>query len=97
MRLRCDHLLRIPGCLIFSVLQRHGYVGSDAYPWSLGYLHRETLQRQILSAPGFRSLSTEHSCHLRLLCERTAFWTFPLFCLPPVLTLRFTSHICLDF
>jgi hypothetical protein len=32
MRLRCDHLLRILDCLIFSVLQRHGYVGSDTYP-----------------------------------------------------------------
>jgi hypothetical protein len=74
MRLRCDHLLRILDYLIFSVLQRHEYVGSDTYPWSLGYLHRETLQRQILSAPGFRSLSTEHSCQLRLLCERTGSW-----------------------
>jgi hypothetical protein len=74
MRLRCDHLLRIPDCLIFSVLQQHGYVGSDTYPWSLGYLHRETLQRQIHSTPGFRSLSTEHSCHLRLLCECTDYW-----------------------
>jgi hypothetical protein len=70
-RLRCDHLLRILGCLIFSVLQRHGYVGSNTYPLILGYLHRETLQRQIHSAPGYRSLSTEHSCQLRLLCERT--------------------------
>jgi hypothetical protein len=74
MRLRCDHLLRIPGCLIFSVLQRHGYVGLDTYPWSLGYLHRETLQWQIHSAPGYRSLSTEHSCQLRLLCECTGSW-----------------------
>jgi hypothetical protein len=69
-------LLRIPGCLIFSVLQRHEYVGSDTYPWSLGYLHRETLQRQIHSAPGFRSLSIEHSCQLRLLYERTGYWIF---------------------
>jgi hypothetical protein len=74
MRLRCDHLLLIPGYLIFSVLQRHGYVGSYMYPWSLGYLHRETLQRQIHSALGFRSLSTEHSCQLRLLYERTGYW-----------------------
>jgi hypothetical protein len=35
MRLRYNHLLRIPGYLIFSVLQRHGYVGSDTYPWRL--------------------------------------------------------------
>jgi hypothetical protein len=74
MRLRCALWLRIPDCLIFSVLQRHGYVGSDTYPWSLGYLHRETLQRQIDSAPGYRSLSIEHSCQLRLLCERTGYW-----------------------
>jgi hypothetical protein len=76
MRLRCDHLLRIPGYLIFSVLQRHGYVSSDTYPWSLGYLHRETLQRHIHSTPGFRSLSTEHSCQLRLLYERTDYWIY---------------------
>jgi hypothetical protein len=37
MRLRYDHLLRILDSLTFSVLQRHGYVGSDTYPWSLGY------------------------------------------------------------
>jgi hypothetical protein len=37
MRLRYDHLLRIPDFLTFSVLQRHEYVGSDTYPWSLGY------------------------------------------------------------
>jgi hypothetical protein len=76
MGLRCNHLLWIPGCLIFSVLQRHEYVGLDTYPWSLGYLHRETLQWQIHSAPGFRSLSTEHSCQLRLLCEHTSYWIF---------------------
>jgi hypothetical protein len=44
MRLRYDHLLRIPDFLTFSVLQRHGYVGSDTYPWSLGYQLRGTLQ-----------------------------------------------------
>jgi hypothetical protein len=32
MRLRYDPLLRIPDFLTFSVLQRHGYVGSDTYP-----------------------------------------------------------------
>jgi hypothetical protein len=37
MRLRCDLWLWIPGCLIFSVLKRHRYVGSDTYPWRLGY------------------------------------------------------------
>jgi hypothetical protein len=74
MRLRCALWLRILDCLIFSVLQRHGYISSDTYPWSLGYLHRETLQRQIHSAPGYMSLSTEHSCQLKLLCERTGYW-----------------------
>jgi hypothetical protein len=44
MRLRFDHLLRIPDSLTFSVLQRHGYVGSDTYLWSLGYQLRGTLQ-----------------------------------------------------
>jgi hypothetical protein len=72
MRLRCDHLLRILGCLISSVLQRHGYVGSDTYPWRLGYRLRETLMQLISSAPGFRSLSLEHG----LLYECTGFWTF---------------------
>jgi hypothetical protein len=43
MRLRYDHLLRIPDFLTFSVLQRHEYVGSDTYPWSLGYRLRGTL------------------------------------------------------
>jgi hypothetical protein len=43
MRLRYDHLLRIPDFLTFSVLQRHGYIGSDTYPWSLGYRLRGTL------------------------------------------------------
>jgi hypothetical protein len=74
MRPRCAHWLPIPGCLIFSVLQWPGYVGSDTYPWSLGYLHRETLQRQIHSALGYMSLSLEHNCQLRLLCERTGYW-----------------------
>jgi hypothetical protein len=57
MRPRCDHWLPIPGCLIFSMLQRPGYVGSDMYPWRLGYRLRETLQQPISSAPGYRSLS----------------------------------------
>jgi hypothetical protein len=43
MRLRYDPLLRIPDFLTFSVLLRHGYVGSDMYPWSLGYRPRGTL------------------------------------------------------
>jgi hypothetical protein len=43
MRLRYDPLLQIPDFLTFSVLQRHGYVGSDTYPWSLGYRLRGTL------------------------------------------------------
>jgi hypothetical protein len=44
MRLRFVLWLRILDCLTFNVLQRHGYVGSDTYPWSLGYQLRETLQ-----------------------------------------------------
>jgi hypothetical protein len=97
MRLRCDLWLRIPGCLIFSVLQRHRYVGSDTYPWSLGYRLRGTLLQLTSSAPVFRSLSSELRCLHRLLCECTGFWTFLHFCLPLVLTLRYTSPICLAF
>jgi hypothetical protein len=97
MRLRCYLSLRIPDCLIFSVLQRHGYVGSDTYPWRLGYRLRETLLQLISSTPVFRSLSSKLICLHRLLCECTGFWTFLCFCLPSVLTLRYTSHICLDF
>jgi hypothetical protein len=97
MRLRYDPLLWIPDFLTFSVLQRHGYVGSDTYPWSLGYRPRGTLQQLTSSAPGFRNPSSGHSCLHRLLCECTGFWIFQLFCLPPVLTLRRTSHICLAF
>jgi hypothetical protein len=76
MRLRCDHWLWILGCLIFSVLQRHRYVGSDTYPWRLGYWLKETLLQSISSALGFKSLSSEHRCLHRLLCECTGFWTF---------------------
>jgi hypothetical protein len=80
MRLRYDHLLRIPSYLIFSVLQRHGYVGSDTYPSRPGYRLRGTLLQSISSAPGFRSPSSGPRCLHRLLCECTNFWTFPLFC-----------------
>jgi hypothetical protein len=48
-------LLRIPDFLTFSVLQRHEYVGSDMYPWSLGYRLRGTLLQLTFSAPVFRS------------------------------------------
>jgi hypothetical protein len=65
MRLRYDHLLRIPDSLTFSVLQRHGYVGSDTYPWSLGYQLRGTLQQLIYSAHVFRSRFSELRCLLR--------------------------------
>jgi hypothetical protein len=76
MRLRYDPLLRIPDFLTFSVLQRHGYVGSDMYPWSLGFRPRGTLQQLTSSAPGFRNPSSGHSCLHRLLCECTGFWIF---------------------
>jgi hypothetical protein len=62
MRLRYDHLLRIPDSLTFSVLQRHGYVGSDMYPWSLGYHLRGTLQQLTYSALVFRSPFSELRC-----------------------------------
>jgi hypothetical protein len=65
MRLRFDPLLRILDCLIFSVLQRHGYVGSDMYPWSLGYQLRGTLQQVTYSAHVFRSRFSEPRCPLR--------------------------------
>ena len=65
MRLRYNHLLRILDCLTFSVLQRHGYVGSDTYPWSLGYQLRETLQQVTFSAHVFRSRFSELRCLLR--------------------------------
>jgi hypothetical protein len=97
MRLRYDHLLRILDFLTFSVLQRHGYVGSNTYLWSLGYRLRGTLLQLTFSALGFRNPSLGHRCLHRLLCECTGFWIFQLFCLPPVLTLRCTSHICLAF
>jgi hypothetical protein len=97
MRLRYDPLLRIPDFLTFSVLQRHGYVGSDTYPWSLGYRLRGILLQLTFSAPIFRSPFSELKCLHILLCECTGFWIFQLFCLPPVLTLRCTSHICLAF
>jgi hypothetical protein len=62
MRLRSDHLLRIPDSLTFSVLQRHGYVGSDTYPWSLGYQLRGTRQQLTYSALVFRSRFSELRC-----------------------------------
>jgi hypothetical protein len=65
MRLRSVLWFRILVCLIFSVLLRHGYVGSDTYPWSLGYQLRETLQQVFFSAHGFRSHSSELRCLLR--------------------------------
>jgi hypothetical protein len=65
MRLRFDPWLRILDCLTFSVLQRHGYVGSDTYPWSLGYQLRETLQQVTFSAHVFRSRFSELRCLLR--------------------------------
>jgi hypothetical protein len=65
MRLRYNHLLRILDCLTFSVLQRHGYVGSDTYPWSLGYQLRGTLQQLTYSAHVFRSRFSEPRCLLR--------------------------------
>jgi hypothetical protein len=65
MRLRYNHLLRILDCLTFSVLQRHGYVGSDTYPWSLGYQLRGTLQQLTYSAHVFRSRFSELRCLLR--------------------------------
>jgi hypothetical protein len=65
MRLRYDHLLRIPDSLTFSVLQRHRYVGSDTYPWSLGYQLRGTLQQLTYSALVFRSHFSELRCLLR--------------------------------
>jgi hypothetical protein len=71
MRLRCDLWLRIPGCLTFSVLQLPGYIGSDTYPWRPGYRLRETL---------LQSISSEHRCLHRLLCECTGCWTFLRFC-----------------
>jgi hypothetical protein len=64
MRLRCNHLLRILDCLTFSGLQRHGYVGSDTYPWSLGYPLRGTLQQLTYSAHVFRSRFSEPRCLL---------------------------------
>jgi hypothetical protein len=73
MRLRYDHLLQIPDFLTFSVLQRHGYVGSDTYPWSLGYRLRGTLLQLTFSAPVFRSPFSELRCLHRLLCECTGF------------------------
>jgi hypothetical protein len=80
MRLRWDLWLLIPGCLTFSVLQRHEYVGSDMYSWSLGYRLRGTLLQLTFSALGFRNLSSGHRCLHRLLCECTDFWIFQLFC-----------------
>jgi hypothetical protein len=68
MRLRYDHLLRIPDSLTFSVLQRHGYVGSDTYPWSLGYQLRGTLQQLTYSALVFRSRFSELRCLLSSRC-----------------------------
>jgi hypothetical protein len=65
MRLRFGLWLRILDCLTFSVLQRHGYVGSDTYPWSLGYQLREILQQVTFSALVFRSRSSELRCLLR--------------------------------
>jgi hypothetical protein len=65
MRLRFDHLLRILDYLTFSVLQWHGYVGSDTYPWSLGYQLRVTLQQLTYLAHVFRSRFSELRCLLR--------------------------------
>jgi hypothetical protein len=65
MRLRFVLWLRILDCLTFSVLQRHGYVGSDTYPWSLGYQLRGTLQQVTFSAHVFRSRFSELRCLLR--------------------------------
>jgi hypothetical protein len=65
MRLRYNHLLRIPDFLTFSVLQWHGYVGSDTYPWSLGYQLKGTLQQLTYSAHVFRSHFSELRCLLR--------------------------------
>jgi hypothetical protein len=65
MRLRFVLWFRILDCLTFSVLQRHGYVGSDTYPWSLGYQLRETLQQVIFSAHVFRNRFSELRCLLR--------------------------------
>jgi hypothetical protein len=65
MRLRYNHLLRILDYLTFSVLQRHEYVGSDTYPWSLGYQLRGTLQQLTYSAHVFRSRFSELRCLLR--------------------------------
>jgi hypothetical protein len=61
MRLRFNHLLRIPEFLTFSVLQRHGYVGSDTYPWSLGYQLRGTLQQLTYSGVVFQSSDSSAS------------------------------------
>jgi hypothetical protein len=65
MRLRFDPWLWILDCLTFIVLQRHGYVGSDTYPWSLGYQLRETLQQVTFSSHVFRSRFSELRCLLR--------------------------------
>jgi hypothetical protein len=65
MRLRYNHLLQILDYLTFSVLQRHGYVGSDTYLWSLGYPLRETLQQVTFSAHVLRSRFSELRCLLR--------------------------------
>jgi hypothetical protein len=65
MRLRFDPWLRTLDCLTFSVLQRHEYIGSDTYPWSLGYQLRETLQQVTYSAHVFRSRFSELRCLLR--------------------------------
>jgi hypothetical protein len=51
--------------LTFNVLQRHRYVGSDTYPWSLGYRLRETLQQVTFLAHVFRSRFSELRCLLR--------------------------------
>ena len=58
-------LVSDPRLLTFSVLQRHGYVGSDTYPWSLGYQLRGTRQQLTYSALVFRSRFSELRCLLR--------------------------------
>ena len=62
-----------PRFFIFSVLQRHGYVGSDTYPWRRGYRLREILLQLISSVPGYMSPFFELRCLHRLLYECTGF------------------------
>jgi hypothetical protein len=65
MRLRFVLWFRILVCLTFSVLQRHGYAGSDTYPWRLGCQLRGTMQQVTFSAHVLRNRFSELRCLLR--------------------------------